>query len=427
MGIVLNYYLEKINNKIDNSQTVRIALVAFLITLFLFRIPDLVLRPQFWAEDGNIFFREAMCFGPESLFKSYQGYYLLLPRLTAYFASFFDQLYAPAIYCFIAVFLTAVVLNLVLSPRLLLPAKPLLALLIVISANGNEVAGNITNAQWYLAIGLLVVFLLQPSVFGRTLIFEALFVLAAGLTGPFILLMLPVIVFMVWVNRTVPLARLRILVLSFAAFVAASVQAYALMKFGVNEPGSASGTSLPLMYYLSITPVITFIHLLSPYLKIIDNLFHIEDLISASLLPISVVSNLFIAVLAMTSIFRKKYLIEKTVISYFGAVILLSSFYKCRYIMQDLFYYENGDRYFFIPGVMLSWLLVLMFKERITQYAAIALIALLTTSSVFYYKRTPLIDYNWPYWINRAKIDSRTIIPINPAGWSINMSCNQPK
>lgn len=426
-NLKLSYYTEGINRKIENSQTFRFVLVTLFIILFLLRIPDLVLKPQFWAEDGSVFFREANCLGAESFFTTYQGYYHLVPRLTAYIASHIDQLYAPAIYCGTALFLTAVVLYLVLSPRLMLPYKPLLALLIVIIPNGAEVYGNITNTQWYLAIGLLIIFIFKPSDIKRNLIIELLFVLVAGLTGPFILLIIPVMALLLWVNRAMPLARRRIILLTVAACATASLQAYALLKFGVNGPERVSGTNLQFIDYLSAISVIIFGHVIVPYLVAINSVFNFERILaSSSLFYTSVVSIALVVALILSSLFRGKYLVEKTVFAYFGTVILVSTLYKWRNALNGLFSFEGNDRYFFIPGIMLSWLLVLMIKDRIAKYAAVALLSLLIVSSMFYYRRTPLNDYNWPYWINKAKVDVQTIIPINPAGWSINMRCDEP-
>lgn len=423
MNLKLDHYCGEIHRKTDNSKPSRLALVTFFIILFLLRIPDILFNPQFWAEDGKIFFREAICLGPESLLQTYQGYYHLIPRLTAYIASHAEQLYAPAIYCGTALFLTAMVLYLVLSPRLMLPCKPLLALLVVLIPNGAEVYGNITNVHWYLAIGLLVVFLFKPADAGRTLIFELLFVLVAGLTGPFILLMIPVMALLLWSTRTEPSAHRRIVLLTAAACAVASVQAYALLIHGINEPG-ISAASLKFIDFVTATPVITFIHVLAPYLRAINSVFHFENSISASLFYASVSSVALIASLVLSSLFRKNYVVEKYVFVYFGTVILLAGFYKCRNILHELLYFENGDRYFFIPAIMLSWVLVLMITGRFARYAAVALVSMLLLSSMFYYRRAPLIDYNWPYWISKAKVDSQIIIPINPPGWSINLRCD---
>lgn len=418
----------KLNYYIDNSLSIRLAVVILLISVFILRVPDLLVRPQFWAEDGSIFFREAYCFGPNSLFNPYQGYYHLVPRLTALLSSYFNQLYAPAIYCGTALFSTAIVLYLVLSPRLLLPYKPLLALLIVIIPTGYEVYGNITNIQWYLAIGLLIIFLMKPSESQSCLILETVFVLLSGLTGPFILLLIPGLALMLWPNWSIPLARHRMIFLTAAAFGAASFQAWALMKYGINAPVVRSKTDFQFMDYVHIISIITFLQIGTPYLRGVNNIFHLmrDNTFSTSLLFISTISLLVITLLYTISISRKKYVVEKRMITYFGLVILLASYYKLRVTIDALGYLGSGHRYLFIPSIMLSWLIVLMFKDGIIKYIAAVLISLLLITAIYDYRRAPLIDYNWSLWVSKARFDSQTRIPINPPGWSINMRCDEP-
>src|SRR6516164_517249 len=61
----------------------RLAVTAGCMTIFMLRIRDVVLNPQFWSEDGKICFRDNLCEGAGAIGKVYAGYIHLVPRLTA--------------------------------------------------------------------------------------------------------------------------------------------------------------------------------------------------------------------------------------------------------------------------------------------------------------------------------------------------------
>lgn len=77
----------KLTEMVPDNRVMKFTLVVLFIGLFLLRVPDMIVRPQFWAEDGTKFFRYAACFGTESLLTTHAGYYHLIPRLTALFAA----------------------------------------------------------------------------------------------------------------------------------------------------------------------------------------------------------------------------------------------------------------------------------------------------------------------------------------------------
>src|SRR3954469_13020568 len=50
------------------------------------RRPDMVLNPQFWAEDGPVFFAQARIHGIAALVEPYAGYFHTVLRLVAWIA-----------------------------------------------------------------------------------------------------------------------------------------------------------------------------------------------------------------------------------------------------------------------------------------------------------------------------------------------------
>src|SRR5215472_2407952 len=78
-------------------------LFALVFLLLVFRRPDALTNPQFWAEDGVQFFFSQITRGTwASLFRPYAGYLHLIPRLVAAGASPLPARVAPLLYNFSA-------------------------------------------------------------------------------------------------------------------------------------------------------------------------------------------------------------------------------------------------------------------------------------------------------------------------------------
>src|SRR5438874_4257089 len=77
----------------------KIAAVCAALTLILFsRRPEMVLHPEFWAEDGWIFFVQADTQGADALVTPYGGYHHLLLRILAAAAASLDARWIPVAY-----------------------------------------------------------------------------------------------------------------------------------------------------------------------------------------------------------------------------------------------------------------------------------------------------------------------------------------
>ncbi len=82
-----------------SSETWRfLGLAALIFVLSAARMRATFLYPSFWAEDGHVFFRDSIQFGPSALVRPVLGMYLTLPRVIAWLASFLPVRWAPAAY-----------------------------------------------------------------------------------------------------------------------------------------------------------------------------------------------------------------------------------------------------------------------------------------------------------------------------------------
>ena len=136
-------------------------IVVISLAIMLWIAPDAFRNPNFWAEDGTIFWKQSYD-GWRSIIAPYNGYLNLVARLAA------------------ATVGTCLVIAKTIGPTAAL--SPVLAF------GAEEALANLTNVNWVMACGLLAVL-----AGGRLSRSAAIFSIFAGLSGPFSLLFSPVI------------------------------------------------------------------------------------------------------------------------------------------------------------------------------------------------------------------------------------------
>ena len=162
------------------------------------RRPDAVTNPQFWAEDGRMWYAQAYNNGViESLLTPEAGYFQTVSRLVAALAQIFPLAHAPLVFNLAAFAVKIAVVNFILSSRLAsivpsLAVRALIAFIYLALPHTGEVHANLTNAQWHLAI-LSFLVIIAPAAekkFWHTFDYAA--VALSALSGPFCLLLVPV-------------------------------------------------------------------------------------------------------------------------------------------------------------------------------------------------------------------------------------------
>lgn len=148
-----------------------------------------------WAEDGNIFMNEAAHSAAASILSPYAGYLHVWPRLFSLMATLVPISIIPIVLSAgwaIGLSLTfaiiikrfdshAVPLWLTLSSLLLVGLQP----------TNSETYFTITNTQWFLSVGLAVLILLEGLE--RNSWIDYIFLAAMSLTGPFCIVLAPVV------------------------------------------------------------------------------------------------------------------------------------------------------------------------------------------------------------------------------------------
>lgn len=175
------------------------ASVISFLTVFS-RRHDALTNPQFWAEDGRIWYADAYNRGiVYSLLTPQDGYYQTISRLVACFAQLLPLAQAPLVFNLTAIAVKVLVANFLLSRRMstLIPSlggRAAIAFLYLAMPHSSETNANLTNVQWHLALLSFLIIIAAPS--SRTLwrIFDFTVVSISALSGPFCLLLLPVAV-----------------------------------------------------------------------------------------------------------------------------------------------------------------------------------------------------------------------------------------
>lgn len=153
-------------------------------------------HPALWGEDGNVFVNEAHAAGLGSFLKPYAGYMHLVPRAIAYVVSFLPIEHVPL--AFHLGWLTAFFATIwIIRSRLVtLGVQPAFYIgglvLLTIQPQAGEVFFTLTNIQWFtgLALTVYLIFPLEHRPKG----WELALVFIAGLTGPFSVLALPILI-----------------------------------------------------------------------------------------------------------------------------------------------------------------------------------------------------------------------------------------
>jgi hypothetical protein len=180
--------------------------IIFLLSfaILLSRRPDVIFRPQFWAEEGQLFYAQAYNVDlVRPLFWTYGGYLHVFPRLIADLAQFFPLISAPLLFNLVALTVQILPVQMLLSSRLSLigslPARLFLALLYLSLPNSYEIHANLTNVHPRLATIAFLVIVSAPPRGAASHAFDYFSVLLCGLTGPYAIMLTPP-VFLAWRN-----------------------------------------------------------------------------------------------------------------------------------------------------------------------------------------------------------------------------------
>jgi hypothetical protein len=222
--------------------------VAFLIAMFAVfsRHPGSLLHPQFFAEDGWVWYQQAYnLHWARSLLIPQAGFLQLFPRLVAGVALLVPMQWAPLVMNGFGAVIQALPVTVLLSQRASswgpLPVRMMMAATYIATPNAPEIHVVLTNAMWHLAlIEVLIAFSLPPRGW-RGGIADVLLFAVGCVSGPFSILLLPLVAAYWWMRRN----RWTIVLLGILC-AGALVQAMALLH-AARAAGAPLGATLPLL------------------------------------------------------------------------------------------------------------------------------------------------------------------------------------
>ena len=185
-----------------------LGVVVGVFILIVSRRPDMVFHAQFWAEDGTFWYSDTYSHGFAALFYTYGGYFVFLYHFVALLSLQIPFKWAPLFFSLVAICLQLTPIILIASRRFrVLVRSPclsaILCFLYVAVPNANEVFGNLTNVQWHLGIAAFLVLVITEGKSAKWRVFDAGILIATGLSGPLVIMLLPIGFWVWWRTRTI--------------------------------------------------------------------------------------------------------------------------------------------------------------------------------------------------------------------------------
>jgi hypothetical protein len=255
-----------------------------LAVLVVSHRPDAVIHPQFWAEDGHVFYHDAYENGFVSLIYPLGGYLNTFSRIVALLAVQFPLNLGPLIFVFFAFLVQMFPPMLVLSNWMdvAIPSIPMqvaLAYFYVLMPNCWEINLNLTDAQWHLAIVSFLIIALTRREWSRMIWIDAAILLISGLSGPFSIFLFPISVFdyvntrsrkhLIYASVLTSAALIQILFIIFSSTTARGseplgISGYRFCEILINQImlGGMLGNLLMSVIIVEITPYWQFCCLL---------------------------------------------------------------------------------------------------------------------------------------------------------------------
>ena len=165
--------------------------------LLVARRPEMLFRPEMYAESGPVFFMPTYFNDPLNLLVTpYAGYLHLIPRLVASLERLMPPAHVPLFEAVVAFAGTVAIAGFLASDRLanVLPsrwARYVLAAMLVVTPTAREVLGIEVNLQVYGSVYLVALAMARPAPTRPWLVADIFGAIVFSLSGPFSLLLAP--------------------------------------------------------------------------------------------------------------------------------------------------------------------------------------------------------------------------------------------
>ena len=392
------------------------AAVFVLVLLgLLSRCPSLITHAQFYAEDGSIWFAQAYSAGGlRALLLPQAGYLNFGPRLAAALAVWLPLRWAPLVMVSAGLLAQALPVPILLSSRCRawasLPIRAGLSAL-YIALPVKEIHVYATNMQWHLALAAVLVALSAPPQSWRGRLFDSLVIAAAALSGPFCLVLAPLMLAFWWLKRqTWTLAV-------FALNLAGAMTQYAFLLRGPVRAGAVLGATWPRLLRIVGGNVVSFAIVggssfpwRAPMVAIV----------LATLLGLAV----YLYCLRFANTEWRLFLFF--CIGVFAASLRSPLTDGTGPAWQSLVM-AVAARYWFFPALAFGWGVLWCARysrARIIRIGAVVILGCMSIGIVRDWRYQPFPDENYAGSVERmmqANPGQRVVIPIVPAGWTMEL------
>lgn len=399
--------------------------VVFLICVVLVsaKCPDALRNPQFWAEDGAVFYAEQFGHRWPLLFTPYAGYLHFIPRLIAWLALGVQPVHVPLVYNLSAIIIQALCIAYSVKRMSPLYGRVVALLAFFLTPTMGDQFGTITNIQWIsqfaLIFGVLSSGLDRPYRLGDGA--AAALVLVASLTGPFSVIHAIFLTFL-WLFASVgrshaylqrfadPVGRIvsgveptRLV----ALFLGAAAQLVTMATNSIRTPTELYTLTGKERELLGLT------NLNSEYLRILWNWHSLEQRMVGVVYTIIFILALVVALRQV----RVETSLNMLLLS-IGAVQPFIAYFKQQHMPYTL---SAINHYSYFFGVIayccaMTMLLSIRIRHRLVLIgSAAACLILFFVRYPNFLIRPSLNDLNWSsYAANIAAGERNVVVPINP-------------
>ena len=375
-----------------------LALLVFLKVPSVSELGDLL-----WAEDANIFINGVFEHGLKSLIQPYAGYIHLFPRVWSLTLLYVGLIHAPLFFLtgwiVVAIFTGFILVRVMQGLGFRFYEALILYSLIFLQPNGGEIYFNITNAQWFLGFALGAWFLIGKEKVNTFI--EAFLVALSCLTGPFGILLTPVLIVKFYFLGNWRPNKFSIIIFLLSIFIQILVIATN------NRPSLAIDLNL-----------INWLKAISFFISLgMDGQFKI----------LALVFWIFLVFLAIKSI-QLKVMTKKQesalLIIFYGLIVYAAALYASKNAPHILNPMGGGSRYFWIPYATLFTAVILLVRNQFEKYLAYGLILLVCVLGLNHKAERKATDFNANVRFNEIKKNDIIVNPFNPNlitnKWKIN-------
>lgn len=326
------------------------------------------------------------------------GYLHLLLRSIAFSGRWLDPALQPGWYLAAVLFFSALVGNTCLSNRNPMACRYLLPAAIALIPHTGEVPLSLTNLQWIMALGLVVTSLKDDPSTGMEWASDVFFVVVIGLTGPFILFVVPFLLYRAYARRTY-----RSYILLGLAVAVSLIQLWYVYSTLAKSDGP------PVIDAFKVFAVVSKRLFGSTLLGVAS--FEMREYASASL-GVGMILYLSASIWAL----QKGRAVYALLLFYMLAIVFASGFIK----RFDVWYFldiVNGDRYFFIPKVVLVWIMIGIIARSSRPWAYLPSMVLISAGlalNIGTYRFTPFKDFKWYEACPHIRKFEQVWVVINP-------------